>query len=355
MFPGEQFDILYTMYPDVSLWLSVVFMVGGLAALAWSSDMFVAGSAALARAFGLSPFIVGMVVIGFGTSAPELCVSALSGLFGHANLSLGNAYGSCVFNTAVILGVSALIAPLAVKPSVSFVAGPGLAAVSLFSLWMLRDGSCSRADAVALLVAFAVVMPLYCWYDQWVKKGAGSAQSGESADSPRPAARPRGALAKSSVQVVVGLVVLVASAHFLVWGAVDFAKFLHVSDLVIGLTVVAAGTSLPELASAIASARRREHEFVLGNIVGSNLFNMLAVVGIATVVSPVTPENGGFSRYVLHRDLPLLAALSVSITLFGVNWRSPRRPGVVTRPEAVVWVAVFVAYTVLMFLQESSG
>ena len=343
------------MYPDVSLWLSVVFMVGGLAALAWSSDMFVVGSAALARALGISPFIVGMVVIGFGTSAPELCVSALSGFSGHANLSLGNAYGSCVFNTAVILGVAALIAPLAVKPSVSFVAGPGLALVSLFSLWMLRDGSCGRADAAALLVAFFVLLPLYCWYDQWVKKGDGRAQAGEPTSPPVPEPCQRGSLAKSSVQVVVGLVVLVASAHFLVWGAVDFAKFLHVSDLVIGLTIVAAGTSLPELASAIASARRREHEFVLGNIVGSNLFNMLAVVGIATVISPVTPENGGFSRYVLVRDLPLLTALSVSITLFGVNWRSPRQPGVVTRPKALVWVVVFVAYTVLMFLQEYSA
>ena len=344
------------MYPDVPFWLSIVLMVGGLAALAWSSDLFVAGSAALARALGLSPFIVGMVVIGFGTSAPELCVSALSGISGHANLSLGNAYGSCVFNTAVILGIAALIAPLPVKPSVSFVAGPGLAAVSLFSLWILRDGSCGRADAVALLVTFALVMPLYCWYDQWVKKGGARASAGGDDDSGvRKDAPSRGGLLKSSLQVVVGLAVLVGSAHVLVWGAVDFAKFLHVSDLVIGLTVVAVGTSLPELASAVASARRGEHEFVLGNIVGSNLFNMLAVVGIATVISPVTPENGGFSRYVLSRDLPLLAALSMSIMLFGVNWRSPREPGCVTRPKAVVWVLVFVAYTVLMFLQERNG
>ena len=344
------------MYPDVPLWLSIVLMVGGLAALAWSSDLFVAGSAALARALGLSPFIVGMVVIGFGTSAPELCVSALSGISGHANLSLGNAYGSCVFNTAVILGIAALIAPIPVKPSVSLVAGPGLAVVSLFSLWILRDGSCGRADAVALLVAFALVMPLYCWYDQWVKKGGAhaSAAATEAAGAPK-GEPPRGGILKASLQVVVGLAVLVGSAHVLVWGAVDFAKFLHVSDLVIGLTVVAVGTSLPELASAVASARRGEHEFVLGNIVGSNLFNMLAVVGIANVISPVTPENGGFSHYVLSRDLPLLAALSMSIMLFGVNWRNPREPGCVTRPKAVVWVAVFVAYTVLMFLQEGNG
>ena len=339
------------MYPDISLWLSVAFMIGGFAALAWSSDLFVAGSSALARAMGVSPFVIGMVVIGFGTSAPELVVSMLSGFSGHANLSLGNAYGSCVFNTAIILGVAALIAPLAVKPSVSLVAGPGLAAISLFSLWLLRDGSCGRAEAAALLVTFAIVMPLYCWYDQWVK----GAIERESPSVTVSAPATHAGLAKPALQVLAGLAVLIGSAHILVWGAVDFAKFMHVSDLLIGLTVVAVGTSLPELASAIASARRGEHEFVLGNIVGSNLFNMLAVVGLATVISPVTPENGGFSRYVLTRDLPLLTFLSLSITLFGVNWRSPRSPGAITRPKALVWLLVFVAYTALMLIQETHG
>ena len=133
------------------------------------------------------------------------------------------------------------------------------------------------------------------------------------------------------------------------WGAVDFAKFIGVSDLVIGLTIVAAGTSLPELASAVASARRGEHEFVLGNIIGSNLFNMLAVVGLACVISPVD----SFSPYVLKRDLPLLTLLSLSILLFGVNRRHPMWPGVIRRRHATVWLLVFTAYTVLMFLQET--
>ena len=141
-------------------------MLGGLAVLAWSSDVFVDGSAAVARALGISPFIIGMVIIGFGTSAPELCVSTMSGFSGHANLSLGNAYGSNIFNIAMILGIAVLIFPLVVRPSVSFVAGPGLAGISLFSLWLLRDGVCSRVEACLLLGAFAVLLPLYCWYDQ---------------------------------------------------------------------------------------------------------------------------------------------------------------------------------------------
>jgi len=335
------------MYPDVPFWLSLVFMVGGFVALAWSSDAFVTAAAALARALGVSPFLVGMVIIGFGTSAPELCVSAFSGLYGHANLSLGNAYGSCIFNIAVILGIAALIAPLAVKPLTAFVAGPGLAAISLFSLWLLRDGACARPEAFALLALFAVVMPLYGWLDQ--KSKPASAEEGDGG------ARESSGLGRQTLMLVVGLSVLIASSHLLVWGAVDFAHAMHVSDLLIGLTVVAVGTSLPELASAVASARRGEHEFVLGNIVGSNIFNMLAVVGIATAISPVTPESGGFSRYVLVRDLPLLTLLSLSITLFGANWRNAKSAGAIRRPAAVLWLLVFVAYSAIMFYHETHG
>ena len=340
------------MYNDIPFWLSIVFLFGGLAALAWSSDLFVDGAAAVAKLLGISPFIIGMVIIGFGTSAPELCVSTMSGLSDHANLSLGNAYGSCIFNIAMILGVATLIFPLVVKPSVSYVAGPGLALISLFSMWLLRDGVCSRTEAVILLAAFFVILPLYCWYDQRTKKEGDLAAPPGKGNEPSP--RVWGSIAK----LVVGLGVLIGSSHFLVWGAVDFAKFCGVSDLVIGLTIVAAGTSLPELASAVASARRGEHEFVLGNIIGSNLFNTLAVVGLATVISPLVPGPNGepaFSHYVLSRDLPLMTALSLSIMFFGINWKHPKWPGAIQRKEAWAWILVFVAYTLLMFYQETHG
>ena len=338
------------MYTDIPFWLSLIFMFGGLAALAWSSDVFVDGAAAVAKALGISPFVIGMVIIGFGTSAPELCVSTMSGLSGHANLSLGNAYGSCAFNIAVILGVAVLIFPLVVRPSVSFVAGPGLALVSLFSLWILRDGICSRTEAFILLAAFFVILPLYCWYDQKTKGEENAVEAEKKGEQPR--------LWLAFVKVVGGLGILIGSSHFLVWGAVDFAKFCGVSDLVIGLTIVAAGTSLPELASAVASARRGEHEFVLGNIIGSNLFNTLAVVGLATAISPLVPGPNGepaFSHYILTRDLPLMIALSLSIMFFGMNWKHPKWPGAIQRKEAWVWLVVFVGYTLLMFYQETHG
>ncbi len=340
------------MYTDIPFWLSIVMIVGGLAALAWSSDAFVDGAAKVAKALRISPFIIGMVVIGFGTSAPELCVSVMSGLSGHANLSIGNAYGSCAFNIAVILGVAALICPLIVRPSVAFFSGPALTLVTLFTIWVLRDGSCNRFEAIVLLVAFAIVMPLYCWYDQYMKnrRKKDLIERGRIPPEEKEEEVVAGkALLLAFIKLVVGLTLLIVSSHFLVWGAVDFAKFIGVSDLVIGLTVVAAGTSLPELASAIASARRREHEFVLGNIVGSNLFNTLAVVGLACVISPVE----SFSPYVLTRDLPLVAILSFTIFLFGYNTRRWNWPGIITRLKATIRILVFIAYTVLMLVQET--
>ena len=342
------------MYNDIPFWLSIIFMLGGLAALAWSSDVFVDGAAKLAKILGISPFIIGMVIIGFGTSAPELCVSVMSGISGHANLSLGNAYGSCIFNIAVILGISTLIFPLVVKPSVSFVAGPALALISLFSLIILRDGVCSRVEAIILLTAFFIILPLYCWYDQKTKDGGG--EKDENDKGAKDEGGRRGVLLPL-IKIIVGLGALIGSSHILVWGSVDFAKFCGVSDLVIGLTIVAAGTSLPELASAIASARRGEHEFVLGNIIGSNFFNTLAVVGLATVISPLVPVEGkpAFSHYILTRDLPLMIALSLSIMFFGLNWKHPKWPGAIQRKEAWAWILSFIAYTLLMFYQETHG
>ena len=347
-------------YADIPLWLSIVFLVGGLIALTWSSDVFVDGSAALARTLGISPFIIGMVIIGFGTSAPELCVSAMSGLANHANLSLGNAYGSCIFNIAVILGIAALISPLVCKPGVTFFAGPCLVAITGLSWWLLRDGVCTRGEAAALLGVFAVLLPFYCWFDQKSKGDVAAASESpdkkgyEGPGEKTDAERQFGVLVPIA-KIVVGLAVLVGSSHFLVWGAVDLAKFMGVSDLVIGLTIVAAGTSLPELACAITSAWRGQHEFVLGNIIGSNIFNTLGVVGVAVFLSPLAPSQGlpAFSPFILTRDLPIMALMSLTIMLFGINWRHPKEPGRIGRVEAVLWILSFFGYTVLMFLQET--
>lgn len=331
------------MYCDIPILLASVFVIGGLAALTWSSDYFIDGASSLAKILGISPFVIGMVIIGFGTSAPELCVSAMSGISGHSNLSLGNAYGSCIFNVLVILGVAALIHPVKVKPSVVFLAVPCLTAISVVSWFLLKDGSYSRADAVLQLALFAVLLPGYCWFDQQGKKPS---DAGEC----RPE-KGMSSVVSASFKALVGLGVLIGSSHFLVWGAVDIARSLGVSELVIGLTVLAIGTSLPELASAVASARKGKHEFVLGNIIGSNFFNILAVVGIAGGISPIKE----FSPYILTRDLPLMTGSAALIALFGVNWKNLRKGGRLSRGEGAVWVAMFIAYTLLMLYQEVNG
>ena len=339
------------MYPDIPFWLSIVFVLGGFAVLAWSANAFVDGASAVAKAFGVSPFIIGMVIIGFGTSAPELCVSALSGATGHSDLSLGNAYGSCIFNIAVILGVAALIKPLVVKPSVVFVAVPALVAIAILSgLLVTLGGGFSRMDGATLLCVFAVLLPAYCWFDQSQKKDESVGAPGERA---RPTGKASGeravSLWKAWLLLVLGLVFLVGSSHVLVWGSVDLARRMGVSELLIGLTIIAVGTSLPELASAVVSARKGEHEFVLGNIVGSNFFNTLAVVGLAGTISPFK----NISPYLFSRDLPMMVFLSALIAVFGFNFRKPREPKAIGRVAGAFWLLLFAAYMGLMLWQET--
>ena len=334
---------MFDINQNIPLLLSLAFVVGGLVALAWSADRFVDAAASLARRFGVSPLIVGMVIIGFGTSAPELAVSTLSGLSGHSNLSMGNAYGSCIFNLCAILGATALIKPIRVKPS-AFIGAPLLAVLAGISLWLVCDGAFSRGDGLLLLGLFAVLFPAYGLVDRTFNPpGAGSEEESTPAE---------GNVVKDAFWLVFGLALLMGSSHILVWGCVDFARdVLHVSDLMIGLTVVAAGTSLPELASAIASARRGENELVVGNIIGSNLFNTLAVVGIAGSICPFSE----FSKYVLSRDLPLMIVASLVVLWLGVNQGrdAAHKRGDVVRWEGALLLAVYFIYLGVMIYQEA--
>ena len=334
------------MYPEISLLLSLTFIFGGLFALAWSSDAFVDGAAALARRVGISPFIIGMVIIGFGTCAPEFFVSLFSGLSNHTKLSLGNAYGSCVFNIAAILGISALISPLVVKRSLVTVGAPLVTLVSLFSMFFLSNGDLSRLESAGLLAIFFVIMPLYCWYDQRGK----NKNSSEEDDAEK---EKHLSTVKMFYYLIVGLVVMVGASHLLVWGSVDLARALRIDEMVIGLTIVAIGTSVPELATAVAAARKGESELVLGNIVGSNLFNMLCVVGTSGALS--SSGISDFSvRDVVWRDLSMTFLVSAMLILFGVNFSKKRSDGVITRTKGLVWVLMFVGYLAYMLTQEIS-
>lgn len=306
-------------------------IVAGLVVLVWSADRFVDGAAATARHLGLPPLLIGMVVIGFGTSAPELMVSALAAVQGNPGLALGNAYGSNITNIALIAGLVALISPLTVHSQVIRQELPVLGVMTLISLWCLFDGVISRIDAVILLLLLGGFLGYSIWRSQ--RPGTDALQTDVEAD----AAGQNMSLKRSVTWTLVGLVLLIISSRFLVWGAVSIAEAFGVSDLVIGLTVVAVGTSLPELASSISAVRKNEHDLVIGNVVGSNLFNTLAVVGLAGVIRPidVDPE-------VLVRDWPVMAALTLALLVFGIGLKGQGR---INRLEGALLLASFVAYT----------
>ena len=324
------------MYSDVPFIASLAMIGLGLWALTWSANRFVDGAAELSQKFGVPPFIIGMVVIGFGTSAPEMAVSALSAASGHSDLSLGNAYGSNIYNIAIILGSVALIHPILTNSFTALSSAILLVGVSLFSGFLVwQGGEFSRIDALLSLLAFAALLPISCWLER--KNGAATQ---DSATEVTPVKHP-------IIWTSFGLVLLVFSSHFLVWGAVDIARALGISELMVGLTIVAAGTSLPELASAIVSARKGQNDFVMGNIVGSNFFNTLAVVGLSGLVRPFSC-NGG---YVLSRDLWAMVILSLTIALFGCSF-TRKRQGVIGRMKGLMWIIMFLIYFVILFMQE---
>lgn len=331
--------------------LSIVAVVIGLLLLVWSADKFVDGAVGIAKFCGMSTLLIGMVIVGFGTSAPEMVVSALSAIQGNPELALGNAYGSNIANIALILGVTAVIMPVLVKRDALRRDMPVLIAVTVLSVVLLLDGNVSRMDGVILLLVFAGVMAFNIWSELRATKKAGDA----SVDAECEAANGETALSigRSVFWLVLGLVLLVASSRALVWGACNIARSLGVSDLLIGLTIVAVGTSLPELASSIAAARKGEDDLAFGNIVGSNLFNTLAVVGIAATISPMH----AFDANVLARDLPVMAVLTVLLLLFGLPTRiskigpDGKRIGRINRIEGSVFLVAYIGYLAFLIVQ----
>jgi len=307
-------------------------IIAGLVLLVWSADKFVEGSATTASHFGMPPLLIGMVVVGFGTSAPEMAVSALAASQGNPGLALGNAYGSNITNIALILGITALMAPIAVHSQVMRKELPILILVTAFAGWQLWDGDLSRMDAVGLMVVFVLLIG---WSIYQGIREPNDPMAKEMTEEIH--AMP---LRKALLWLVIGLLLLIVSSRILVWGAVDLATMFGISDLVIGLTIVAVGTSLPELASSIIAARKGEHDLALGNILGSNLFNTLAVVGIAGLIAPmsVAPE-------VLARDFPVMAALTLVLFVMCYGFRGPGR---INRFEGSALLLAFVAYTVYL-------
>ncbi len=306
-------------------------VVSGLALLVWSADRFVEGSASTARHFGMPPLLIGMVIVGFGTSAPEMVVSALAASQGNPGIALGNAYGSNITNIALILGLTALISPIAVHSQVLRKELPILTVITALAAWQVWDGEISRLDAFVLLGAFSGMMVWTIWQGMQKKQDVLGREMEKELDVHAMPIR------RALFRLLAGLLLLIVSSRILVWGAVEIAHGFGVSDLIIGLTIVAIGTSLPEMASSIIATRRGEHDIALGNVLGSNLFNTLAVVGIAGTIHPMTVGPEVFSR-----DMLVMAALTASLFVIGYGFRGPGR---INRIEGAALLVCYVGYT----------
>ena len=312
--------------------LALLAIVAGLVLLVWSADRFVDGAAATAVHLGMPPLLIGMVIIGFGTSAPELAVSAIAATDGNPGLALGNAYGSNITNIALIVGLVALISPIAVHSQILRKELPILLGITLLAGWQLLDGELTRLDGWVLLAAFAMIMG---WSIVQGIRGKSDPLGGEAEVE---VSSSEMSLKRALIWVVIGLVLLLASSRMLVWGAVFVAQSLGISDLIIGLTIVAIGTSLPELAAGIASVRKNEHDLILGNILGSGIFNTLAVVGIAAAIEPMVVDS-----VVLYRDWTVMTAVTVGLFLMGYGIFGGKR--LIRRWEGGLLLIVYLCYT----------
>lgn len=311
--------------------LSVVF---GLIFLVWSADRFIDGASNIAKSYGMPPLLIGMVIIGFGTSAPELMVSALASFQGKPGIALGNAYGSNITNIALILGLTSILMPITVHSQVLKKELPILTFVTLLSVGLLYDLTLSRADALILILVFS---GLVFWT---IKQGLKNSRDAFAKEMEAELGTQKQSVKKSYLFLIFGLIFLIISSRVLVYGAVGIATALGVSDIIIGLTIVAVGTSLPELASSIIAARKGEPDIALGNVLGSNLFNTLAVVGVAGIISPLS-----FDQDVLNRDVLAMTLLTVSIFIFGYGFKGKGR---INRFEGGVLLASYIAYVIFL-------
>lgn len=314
--------------------ISLLQIIGGFVLLIWSADRLVAGASSCAMHFGISPLVIGLVIIGFGTSAPEMVVSAVAAVQGNPGLAVGNALGSNITNVGLVLGVTAILYPLKVDSQTLRREIPVLFAIMLLAILLLSDLHLSLGDGLILLGGLALML---LWMTRLSMNSGQSDLLMTELQEEIPTDLP---LRKAVFWTLLGLILLPLSSTVLVDGATFVAQSLGVSDEIIGLTILAIGTSLPELAAALASAMKNEHELAVGNILGSNMFNLLGVLGIAATIAPlnVSPE-------IISRDSVTMFLLTGMLVLFAIRRHGS---GVVQRYHGVALLAVYCGYVYIL-------
>ena len=317
---------------------SFVILIIGFAALVWSADRFVYGAAALAKNMGIPTLIIGLTVVAMGSSAPEMMVSASAALANKTDTAVGNAVGSNITNILLVLGVTALLRPLSVSSMTLKREMPLVLLISVAAWYVFSDNYFSFAEGVALMLAFVVFIAGLVIISLRAKNQDDPFVSEACEDVPDNVST------KSAVfWLVIGMILLPISSHFLVESAVDIAKYFGLSDLVIGLTIIAIGTSLPELAACIAGVLKNEDDLALGNIVGSNIFNLLAVLPIAGIINPSIIDPSA-----ANRDALIMIAATIVLIAMSLNFKGARR---INRVEGGLLLVAFIAYQGYIFSQ----
>ena len=309
-------------------------ILGGFAVLVWGAERFVHGAAATAKNLGVSTLVIGLTIVGFGTSAPEILVSVMAALNGNPGIAVGNAIGSNITNIGLVLGSTALIFPLLVSSRLLKREFPILLATMGLGLFLLWDNELSRLDG-AILVGTLVLLTL------WLVRLGMTQPSSEPLSIEVEKEIPVMSLPHAILWTVLGLALLLISSRILVDGAVTLATLYGVSDMVIGLTIIAIGTSLPELAASLMSAFKKEPDMAIGNVIGSNMFNLLAVLGIPGLLSPITLE-----AHAISRDYSAMLGLTVLFFIFAYGFRGPGR---INRLEGGILLTGYIAYMVVLY------
>lgn len=319
----------------VAVLIQIAIFLVGLVVLSWSADRFVYGASALAKNIGVSPMMIGLTIVAMGSSAPEIVVSAMASLNGNMNTAVGNALGSNITNIALVLGITALFKPLWVSSTTLKRELPALIVISLIAVAFMWDGTLANYEGMILFALFIFVLAMMAWLSLQVEKGDPLVR--ETADE-----IPKDVSNSAAVAwVAVGLVLLPLSANYMVDSAVHIARYFGVSDLVIGLTIIALGTSLPELAASIAGVRKGEDDLVLGNIIGSNIFNLLAVLGMPGLLAPGELDPDAYGR-----DMYVMLGLTFLLFFFSFNFTGKRQ---ISRVEGAALLTAFIGYQFWLF------
>ncbi len=319
------------------MWLAILTLIIGFIALVWGADRFVSGAAATARNLGVSKIVIGVTAVSVGTSAPEILVALDASLRGTPQLAIGNAIGSNTCNIGIVLGITAMMRPLPFAGTVLKGEVPWMIGATLLALIVLLNGRLGFGDGLLLLAGLGFVMY------RLASRGRAGGELPEGIEEELAELPEMGAL-RSVFWLLVGLVVLLVAADKIVEAAVDVAELLHVDEFTIGLTIVAVGTSLPELAATLAAAIKGQPDIAIGNIVGSNIINILAVMAVPALVAP-----SDIAPIALWRDFGMMLAMSTLLVLFAYG---PGSRKLITRFEGAVLVCAWIGYTSLLYLQR---